>query len=255
MNSVALGVNIFETPQWTRCKENLLPFKSKMSFYCLQHQEDKVNSNGFERLNCIQKRAKNFIQLSNSTKPLVYELLDGLASVGKDYFVFMNSDIILSETAVEWMLNQNQYETACFSRVNIDPENQRNFEVWAPYGFDVFFIRTSWWKSNREKFLSLPNTYAEPCWDLAYAATLHLNSSCYYHNKIPIIYHIGHEGRWNVETLEGSYSQNIFVGLSVFKVWYDYFGKTVLSRKYVNGEISSDRINEELAIEKKVFGR
>lgn len=255
MNKVALGINIFNTPQLQKCKENLLKLKSKMDLYCLQNSKDQINDSGFRRINCIRTIAKDIVPGSVSKKPLIYEMMDGLSDTGRDYFLFMNSDIILSEEAIDWILNQKKYTSACFSRVDFEPVERRNFESCAPYGFDVFLIKSSWWKEHRTEFLNIPNIYAEPCWDLAYATTLHIKSSCYFHNKIPLTYHICHKGRWSIDTPEGGYNQNKFNGTILIHLWNEYFVNTVLSRKYVNGTIDSDRIKVELEVEKRVFGR
>lgn len=255
MNSLCLGVNIFESPQWSKCKDGLLNYKNRIGLYCLQHSDDKIDNYGLNRVNCIKTRAKDFIPGSNSLKPVIYEMFDALANTGHDYFVFTNSDIIISEEAIDWMLNQSRFDSACFSRVDLEPENRRNFSDCPPYGFDLFYIKSSWWKRNRIDFLNLPNTYAEPCWDLAYATNLHILSFCYFHNKIPLIYHIPHHGRWSINTIEGSFSQNIFNKTILINLWNDYFANNVLRRNYINKRITSEIIAREINVERRIFGR
>ncbi len=205
MNSLAIGVNIFECPQWNECKNNLLSIKPRVSLCCVQFCDDIVDSTGFWRCDCLKTRAKNIIPGSVSEKPIIYEMFDGLASAGLDYFLFINCDIIVSEKAIDWMLNQDEYHSACFFRTK--------------HGVDGFYINTMWWKLNRTKFFDLPNVYAEPAWDAAYAAKLKAESKCFFHNKEYLISHIKHEQRWQRKTLEGDWCTKKFYKSGLNPIW------------------------------------
>lgn len=253
MNSLLIAVNIFQSKQWDKCKSWTQGLKPRFMFCCVQFESDSVDSSSMVRLDYLNKSAKDIVPGSTSHKPLIYEMFDGLANMGADYFMFMNCDILLSEEAVTWMTEQTEYESACFSRVDAGPESRKNFATCKPYGFDGFYVKSSWWKEHRSDFLDISNIYAEPYWDNAYAVQLHLKSRCYFHNKIPLMYHVGHPRRWCRTSPEGQWNHDRFVTSGLAKVWKEYLSRTVHSRSYINSKMTREMIEKEDEVEKNLY--
>jgi hypothetical protein len=227
--------------------------KPRFKLCCVQFSENEVDSTRLKCLDYLYKMARDVVPGSVSKKPLIWDIFDVLSDEGFDYFFFMNCDIILSEEAIDWMLNQKEYDSACFSRVDAGPESRKNFATCKPFGFDGFYVKSSWWKEHRLEFLDISNIYAEPYWDNAYAVQFHLKSKCYFHNKIPLMYHIGHPRRWCKESLEGKWNQDRFYGTGLQKIWKEYLSKTVHSRAYINGKMTKEMIEREDEVEKKHY--
>lgn len=260
IKTLSIGINAFKNDSSLdscvkRLVEISMRFRSVRLFF-LQFKQDVIRtSRYFERIDCLNTRACDVIPLSKSKKPLISEMVTGLASTCSDDIFLVNSDIIVDFDAISWVLTQEDFDSSSFSRGEIIDGKRFGFSQGpTPLGFDAISINSNWWTKNSRHFSDIPNVYAEPYWDVAYAIMLKLRGRSYLHNKNALIYHLFHEKRWSLETTEGAFSIKLFESIPLMKDIYADLGKMVTSRKYgLDGRMSEEDIAKEILREDEIF--
>jgi hypothetical protein len=189
---------------------------------------------------------------------MVRDFFDALAEQGKDYFVFLNSDIILTKKIIK-LISFNTYTGIAGSRLaieNIDSLNMSNivhshFQI---AGFDVFAINTEWWKQNR--YLFPDYIYAVSAWDVDYASRLAvLGLSSHLDIDMPApCYHIMHEEKSHNDTPERAHNMKLFFEDSkpLCDAWHGFLFKILGMRTPLDNNYTVSA-NGERAIIKQYF--
>jgi hypothetical protein len=120
------------------------------------------------------------------------EMFDALATEaaarGQPYFCFTNGDILVSQDAVDWVL-EAQKQAYLFSREDFDAATGGS-QGMLLYGIDVIAIATDWWRQHRTRFRDY--IVADSIWDNVYAAILLCHANTAIENRRGLIRHAAH---------------------------------------------------------------
>ena len=116
---------------------------------------DEVQSvEGLRELAVLRNDSRLVSGRAGPRKPIVTEVFDRLADeadrVSAEWFLLINSDIILTQAAVDLVLDGG-YEALVFARTDFDTPGRANPELLI-YGQDAFAVRVDWWRRNRGRF-------------------------------------------------------------------------------------------------------
>ena len=104
---IALGTNIFGNfHRQDMCMESLKRLKEEfpdiIDLYNIQSPNNTQEVDGFKTITPLITTSKDIIPNCIKTKPMMKEMFGGLADLeGYDYFIFTNSDIILSNRFIK----------------------------------------------------------------------------------------------------------------------------------------------------------
>jgi len=232
---LAIGINIFkQNKRQNFCIEVLKKLKNKfsnISLYNITFPKEINMDEEFIHLPELKQSAKDIINKSNSNKPIAKQFFNILSKQNCDYFVFLNSDIILSPKFIELLLKK-EYETYCVSRYDTLPIESLT-EI-KPYrieiaGFDVWAIKKQWWIDY--SFLFKDYIYAEHLWDVDYTLTMYNHSKCLICNKLPYAFHEKHELNWTENSLEAKYNYNLWNQTPYYQRWHNFIYENLIKRE------------------------
>jgi hypothetical protein len=232
---IAIGINIFGYyKRQDQCIEVLNNFASKypeIELYNITHEGETHYTNGFKHLPLLKRKAKDVISGSISEKPIAKDFFDVLSQQDCDYFLFLNSDILISRSLIELLLKA-EYETYSFSRADCYPIE--NIKKIIPYrteiaGFDAWAVKKSWWIENRQYFDDY--VYSEHLWDVAFAVEMYNRSNSIICNKQPIhIYHEKHELKWNESSSEALHNSKLWENTPYHERWHNFIYSYLVRR-------------------------
>jgi hypothetical protein len=232
---IAIGINIFgENKRQTFCIDVLKKlkdkFNNKISLYNITFKNESNKDSSFIHLPFLKQTAEDIIEGSISKKPTTKQFFDILSQQNCDYFIFLNSDILISPKFIDLILKQD-YETYCVSRHDTLPIE--SIDKIVPYrieiaGFDVWAIKTDWWKQNNQHFKDY--VYAEHLWDVDYTLTMYNNSSCLLCNKEFYAAHEKHELNWNEQSLEARYNSSLWEKTCYTSNWKEFIYENLVKR-------------------------
>jgi hypothetical protein len=250
---IAIGINIFGYyKRQDQCIDVLNNFASKypqIELYNITYEKETHYASGFKHLPLLKRKAKHIIEGSKSEKPIAKDFFDILSEQDCDYFLFLNSDILISRGLIELLLKA-EYETYSFSRADCYPIY--DIQKLIPYrieiaGFDAWAVKKSWWIENRHHFHDY--IYSEPLWDVAFAIEMYNRSNSILCNKEPIkIYHEKHELKWNETSPEATHNSTLWENTPYHKRWHEFI-YTYLVKRLPMGQFlytMSDELEKEL---------
>ena len=254
---IAIGTNIFGSfHRQNTCIESLKKIKKKfpdiVDLYNIQSIDNPQEEKDFETLAVLKKTSKDIVPNCKKTKPLIKEMFNSLANLkGYDYFVFTNSDIIISDRFIKLILDNTDKDSFSGARLTIkDIQTLDETPELVQYqiaGFDTFAVKTEWWKNNSDKFPEY--IYAEPCWDVHYATLFKKHGNSMFVNKWPAcLFHIAHEIAWSEMTPERQYNEEMLFKhhTNDSNIWHGFLFNVLLRRKPDNGFYNPFNNEEEL---------
>lgn len=243
---IALATNIFgDFHRQTMCIESLKRIKSEYSdivdLYNLQSPDNLREEDNFETLPCLTRTSKDLVPNSKKTKPLIKDMFNGIGKLpGYDYFIFTNSDIILSNRFIKTILESPEKDSFSGARLTIENINTLDetptLVQYQVAGFDTFAVKREWWKLHNEKFPEY--IYAEPCWDVHYATLFKRFGNSMFVNKWPAaLFHIHHEIAWAEMTPERQHNENMLFRKykSDSDMWHKFLFSVLLKRTPAKG--------------------
>jgi hypothetical protein len=231
---IAIGINIFgDYKRQDQCIEVLLRLVIKypeISLYNITFEDEKNYTLGFKPLPLLKTKTKDIIQGSKSEKPIAKEFFDILSTVDCDYFVFMNSDILLTERVIK-MIIKGEYETYSFSRH--DCYKIESFDKIIPFrieiaGFDTWAVKKDWWIKNQQFFKNY--IYAEHLWDVAFALEMYNRSISFIGNKEIYLCHEKHELKWNETSPEALHNSKLWENSGYSDKWHKFIYSYLINR-------------------------
>lgn len=218
---IVLGTNLFK--QYHRqdiAIESLRKLQNQFSeieLVNLQFPDENYEYEGFRTIPKLTRDSREINKEGKKRKPWMREMFDLLSEEDCDYFIFTNSDIIISDRYIKEVLKSTEYDCIPASRLAI--EDIKSLEdpiipiIYQIAGFDTYAVRTSWWKEN--KYLFPDYIYAEPSWDVHYVTLMFGYGKTKLSNKWPApTFHIAHACEW-----EGWYPERAHNDL---KFWQDH---------------------------------
>ena len=233
---LAIGINIFgSTRRQTIAINALKKLKQKytnITLYNITFQNENNTDNDFIHLPLLTRTCKDVVQASTKNKPLAVDMFNALSTVNCDYFLFCNSDILLSSKLIKLILKQ-EYETYCVSRHDIYPIENPNDDI-QPFrieiaGFDAWAVKKEWWLNNKNIFSDY--IYAEHLWDVFFSLQMFNYSKCLLCNKEFYIAHEKHEIGWNEHSIEAKHNSTLWEQTPYSANWHNFIYKKLIKRK------------------------
>lgn len=232
---LSIGINVFGYyKRQDQCIDVLNKLASKhdnIELYNITHQGESHYSLGFNHLPVIKRKAKDLIQNSISNKPIAKDFFDALSNTECDYFLFLNSDILLTEKLLKLIL-KGEYETYFFSRYDCYPiENLNNI---IPYrveiaGFDAWAVKKTWWLENKQHFQDY--VYSEHLWDVAFSLEMYNKSKSFIGNKDVYICHEKHDLKWNESSPEALHNTKLWENSPYSNNWKEFIYSNLVKRQ------------------------
>lgn len=197
--NILIGTNTFlKNSRQDLCIESLKKLRKKnnnVDICLVQHIDDNVCYYDIEVVKELSRDSSQFVK-TNKKLPLVNDIFDVLSERCRDYFVFCNSDIILSQQLIDKITNaKTPFEAFGISRIDIPNINSLSESFipirMEPAGFDCWVVSKKWWKNNRHLFKDY--FLGRPFFDVHYTMLmlLHTYSDIHVSNE-RLIYHIKH---------------------------------------------------------------
>lgn len=232
---ISIGINIHGAyKRQDQCIFVLKKLKQKypnITLYNITFSDEFNFEKEFIHLPFLNKTASSVISDSTSTKPIANQFFDVLSKTDCDYFLFLNSDILLTEKAIK--LITDEYETYCFSRTDVLSTNKLSEIVpWRIEiaGFDAWAVKKEWWLDNSEYFND-NYVYAEHLWDVFFTLTMFNNSKCMLCNKENYIIHEKHELNWNETSPEAIHNSNLWNNSPYGERWRKFIYENLVNRQ------------------------
>jgi hypothetical protein len=181
-------------------------------------------------------------------KPVMPELFDRLADLaeaeGCRWFGYANSDVQVTQGAVDWIVAGIR-ESYAFSRMDFDPETGADLEMEVA-GIDLVVVSVEWWRANRKRFRAY--LAGEPVWDNVYTSILLTHSDGVLLNRDPLI---RHERHTPPPTAASPYAPYVWLLAArdrpYFSLWAHYHHHLTEMRARGAAE------DEEMALQRRVF--
>jgi len=155
----------------------------------------------------LTRSSKDVISGSTKQLPFVNDILNHLSQIECDYFIYVNSDVILNPNIIKYIMNNNP-DSFCCSRVDIADVTSFQQVIdkkvtalrYEIAGFDVFVFKRDWYLRNNDLFDDF--LVGQPCWDQCYAMIVKLFAGGHkIGNKFPpYCFHIQHAPTWQTDT-------------------------------------------------------
>ena len=217
------------------------------------------NNEKIEFLPVLKEDSTFYTNGSKRKLPMIHDMFNSLYEYSEknniDVFVFVNSDIIVSDRFIKHILNTN-FDTYCAARLaigNISSLDEQPTEIshYQIAGFDAYAVRTKWWGENRHLFPKY--IYAISGWDVDYATKMKKYGNCDFCNKWPpMLFHIMHEEISSQQSPELDYNKNLLWNINKedCDTWHKYLFEVLLKRKGANYWTPFEN---ETELEKKYF--
>ena len=252
---ISIGINIHGAyKRQDRCIHVLKKLKQKHSnvnLYNITFSDEFNFEKDFIHLPFLSKTASDVISDSNSKKPLSKQFFDILSNTDCDYFLFLNSDILLTEKALK--LITDEYETYCFSRTDvISTDKLSEIVPWRIEiaGFDAWAVKKDWWLNNSDNFID-EYVYAEHLWDVFFTLTMFNNSKCMLCNKQNYIIHEKHELKWNETSPEAVHNSKLWSNSPYCERWKSFIYENLIKRQPIGQFLVP--LENETELEQKIL--
>lgn len=163
----------------------------------LQFVDDKYDVDGFRNLPVLRQDSRTVTGAAGIRKPIVSEMFGALAEAaragGCRYFAYLNSDIEVTQAALERVLAGGG-DGYAFSRTDLDASTGAELDVQI-FGLDMFAVDAAWWAREAKRFR--PYITAEGFWDDVYASIICGHGRGEIVNERPGIYHQSHPMIWD----------------------------------------------------------
>jgi hypothetical protein len=242
--NILIGTNTFlKNSRQDLCIESLKRLKklnSNVDICLVQQPEDEIQYSDIEVLKTLNRDSS---QLVNTDKklPFVNDIFNTLADHSSDYFIFCNSDIILSQQLINKIVNtESSFEAFGISRIDI-PVITSLSESFVPLrmepaGFDCWVVSKQWWLKNKNLFKDY--FLGRPFFDVHYTMIMLLNTKSDIHiSNEQLIYHIKH-------------SSPAFVRDECY-----LFNETQTNKFYADQEIVWGNISNNTFLKRQDYGR
>ena len=249
--SILLGINVYDASgdaarRQTQCVNSLLALRG-VELANLQFYDEKHEQHGLPTCSVLRQDSRTVTGRKGNRKPITSEMFDALAERATAqscrWFGFTNSDIIVSQEAVDLATSSNR-QSYVFSRMDIDGADGRDLRliIW---GADLFVFETKWWALNRWRFR--PYVAGESCWDNVYAALTLCHSDGWLLNRKPLIRHEAHETVWGGGPFGTHNGFLAALDRPYFSLWCEYVAALEALRKHGAEE------REETELRERVF--
>jgi hypothetical protein len=236
MNNILIGTNVYgKYKRQDFCIESIKRLKAKNSNIDICLVQEPIDKVEYENIQVFSNLTRNSSVIEEGrTLPFITDIFDVLAEHSKDWFVFCNSDIILTQDLIDHIIN-NDIEAQGISRIEIPEINKLSDSLqpirMEPAGFDCWVVKKKWWKSYRYLFQDF--LLGRPFFDVHLTMLMFLYSKDIHVSSKHLIYHIQHPSngfvrdayyKFNEQQAEKFYKQTE-------SIWGEISNTTFLARK------------------------
>lgn len=260
---IAIGTNFFGNyHRQTIAIDSLIKIKSKyknnVDLFGIQFKEEKEEIEKRSDINYIFELTRSSRDLFSNDKKLPYinDILNILFGLSYEYFIFTNSDVILSDRLINFILNNNIQAMPC-SRLDIQNITTLSDTIspvrWEIAGFDTFIFSKNWFNKHRDKFHDY--FIGKPYFDLAYASIIKIHSDDLIGNKNPAFcFHIHHGiGSVTEQSLIKDFNRQTYLKYDqISSNILSYYIRNFLFKRSPDG-LFLNEISNEQEIEKEYF--
>lgn len=210
--------------------------------------DEPVEVDGFATHAVLRLDSRVVTGREGRRKPIASEVFDRLAEIaaaeGCDAFLFANSDIRLTQGALDRVRAEGR-EAYAFSRMDVDGETGEGVGMVLG-GVDAVVIGVDWWRANRGRFRAYP--LGEPVWDNVYTSILLAHSDGMLLNREPLVLHERHAASgWGTSPFAPYIQLLSALDRPYFDRWARYHHHLVALRARGAGE------EEEMALQREAF--
>jgi len=188
----------------------------------LQFPDAIIEVEGFRTVPRLLDDSVQASGCAGTRKPIGREAFDCLAECarkeGAPFFGWVNSDIIVTPPAVDFVL-ANEYDAVIFSRMDFDGDTGRDLGMLLG-GLDAFVFSTAWWEANRQRFR--PYVNSEAYWDPIYATIALCHGHALLLNRTGYIRHEAHPKVWNQSPFSAYNRHLATLDTLYLDQWYRY---------------------------------
>jgi hypothetical protein len=261
---ISIGTNYFgSNKRQDIAKESHLRLVKKydfINFFNIQFKDDTQGWNNnidICNLHKLERSSRDVLPTFNRKLPFVNDCFKALSETDCDIFVFTNSDIILTDRLVDWIISNPDCKANTCQRVDINDINSL-YENITPArievaGFDTFIFNKNWYIQHQVLFEDyfLGRVY----FDYAYAVIMKIfgGNECVL-NRLPIATaHIMHSRESHDIDAGNIYNKSVYdnsVVKDILEVWNDFLYEYVFKTRSNN--FLTTHLNEKI-IEKVFF--
>jgi len=165
---------------------------SNVSAALIQSPDDDVSYTDISVIRELNRNASTVIDTKRNL-PFINDLFDISCKHAEDIFVYINSDILISQKFIN-LINNTDVEAFGVSRSEIDEIENLTQPITLirvePAGFDAWVIQKEWWLSHRHLFKDM--LLGKPIFDVMYTMLMFLNSKNHYISNQHLIFHPMH---------------------------------------------------------------
>jgi hypothetical protein len=158
----------------------------------LQFRDRPHESPGLRTLAALPRDSNTLTGRRGPRKPVMVDLFDALASEASSrnlpYFCFTNTDILISQAAIDW-IRGSDLDACIFSRRNVDGKTGEPTTIELA-GYDVYAIRPEWWRRHHARFR--PYIAGEGIWDEVYTSIIMCHAAAAIENRLSLVRHEAH---------------------------------------------------------------
>lgn len=260
---IAIGTNYFgQYDRQTRAKGCLLKIKKQYSEVSIHdvkfNDEHFAPSTEISTHPILTRSSRDMFPASKKRLPYINDIFDVLSTeTDADYFIYTNSDILISPKLIDYIKNHEDIKAMPCNRMDIYPIKSLNDNLipyrWEIGGFDVFVLKTEWYKENRKYFEDF--LMGSIWFDHHYAGVMKSLTNDKLGNMFPpFVLHEMHNKNWSYEDPEAIYNKKQWETCkyhNMSKRWDDYFA-SYLKNKRKNGFVM-ECDDEEYQSELKFF--
>jgi hypothetical protein len=192
----------------------------------LQWRDEVCACPGIETLAVLTRDSRPVSGSAGPRKPIVCDLLDALAAAAERrrlrYFCFVNSDVIVRQSAVDTIVGRGK-QTYAFSRMDFDGETGLDVGI-VTRGLDAFAMDAGWWRAERRRFR--PYILGEWFYDCVFGAIMMTFGDGLIENHEGQIRHQRHAQSAPAATTPSVRYNGYLVALDarLFSLWAQYHG-------------------------------
>lgn len=170
--------------------------KKNIKCFLIQFKDECVsNKHNFEIIPDLKRSSLDYFNTSKKL-PFINDIFEIGSNLDFDYFVFINSDIIIDYKILNYILLENP-EAIAFSRGEASINSNWNFDSplnisrISVAGFDAFVFENNWYQKNKKLFKDM--YLGRPVFDNCYSSLMTLFSKNILNNRDCFIYHPIHD--------------------------------------------------------------
>lgn len=220
------------------------------------YKDEEYVLDGFLNVHALERDNKD---IAIKRLPFVNDIFDILAHLSYDLFIFINSDVAISNRFIKTVLQNPDKD--CFPATKLHFTKLDSIHDKSPvpqsvsvHGFDGFGIKKEWWLKNREHFK--PLLLSRAYWDTYFFTKCMIYGNCMVLNKPPLsIFHLDHKSTSMENDPGNEYNTQCFASDkdNLGAKWFGYVQNVLLKRPTHNNILWYIPFENEEVLEKEYF--